>query len=110
MSVEYTVLECAQSAKVSGDNASWTNCVHRTGIDLLPGDTIGLEMAALHSQGADGDTIEISGEQTDADVQDNKCILDLNYTSTIVAVQLHASRFETAKRTKAVTRETPSPC
>lgn len=79
MSVEYTVLECSQAAKVSGDNASWTNCVHRTGIDLLPGDQIGLEMCALHQQGSNGDTVEITGEQTDADVQDNKAILDFDF-------------------------------
>lgn len=79
MSVEYTVLECSQAAKVSGDNASWTNCVHRTGIDPPPGDQIGLEMCALHQQGSNGDTVEITGEQTDADVQDNKAILDFDF-------------------------------
>lgn len=79
MSVEYTVLECSQAAKVSGDASSWTNCVHRTGIAPPPGDQIGLEMCALHQQGSNGDTVEITGEQTDADVQDNKAILDFDF-------------------------------
>jgi hypothetical protein len=79
MSVEYTVLECAQAAAVSGTPSNWTNVVNRSGIDLLPGDQINMEMAALHAQGSDGDTVEITGDQTDLLVVDNKAIMDWEY-------------------------------
>jgi hypothetical protein len=95
MSVECAVLECAQAVKGSSDASSWINCVHRTGISLLPGDTIGLEMAALHVQGVDGDIIEVSGDQTDADVQGKLRWLIRTTPSTIVAEQRHASHFGT---------------
>lgn len=65
-----TYVECSERAKTEGTNSRWSTTLSKP-LRLSPGDVISLDQAALCSEGADGDTSELTGQANGSGFVDN---------------------------------------